>query len=577
MGFIILVLFLSCDVLRSSPFEIAGWSPGEGYCDVNGGVTIAVQFSHEPDRSSVERSFEFSEDGVKSNGRIAWPDDDKLVFTPSSPLQSGHDYAVIINTDAQDTQGVSLETRFEGRWTTRPIEDRPSILAAVPDDGDVIAAGYTGVVIEFSTAVSVNACNGHISFSPQMKGSWALDNSGKKAFFAPDAVWQHGTEYKMTIDAAFESLAGNTLGQEWVIHFTVEGETVPPEGETVPPEGETVPPEGETVPPEGETVPPEGETVPPEGETVPPEGETVPPEGETVPPEGETVPPEGETVPPEGETVPPGGETVPPEGETVPPEGETVPPLLTDITALDENGDAVQRGDGVYTLTEVFAENADWESFYKLLFRFSESVDVSSVKKAVTVEPSLSFAIDTKEAFSDTVILSFIDRPEFQQRYLIKLNSGIKDVPGNESTEKKSYRIYVDGKKSKPPELKKLQITSGNVSTVYELDQNFGAMSHPSNNAATFTFWFETAEGAAINRYSLMECFSVSSTNNAVSFSSSSIEYAAADGKYTRVIITGILTCNAFVNGVVAISVGPGLLDSYGNKQTKAQSIVLLK
>jgi hypothetical protein len=479
MGFMMLVLFLSCDVLRSSPFEITGWNPGEGYCDVNGGVTIAVQFSHEPDRSSVERSFEFSEDGVTLNGRIAWTNDEKLVFTPSSPLLSGHDYAIIINTDAQDTQGVSLEKRFEGRWTTRPIVGRPSILVTVPGDGDVIAPGYTGVVIEFSTAVPINACNDHISFSPQMKGSWTLDSSGKKAFFTPDAVWRHGTEYKMTVDAAFESFGGNTLGQEHVIHFTVEG--------------------------------------------------------------------------------------------------ETVPPVLTDITALDENSNAVQRGDEVYTLAEVFAENADWESSYKLLFRFSESVDVSSVKKAVTVEPSLSFAVDTKEAFSDTVILSFIDKPEFQQRYLIKLDNGIKDVPGNESTETKSYRIYVDGKKSKPPELKKMQITSGSMSTVYELDQNFDAMSHASNNAATFTFWFETAEGAAINLYSLMECFSVSSTNNVVSFSSSSIEHAVADGDYARAIITGILTCNAIENGVVTISVGPGLLDSYGNKQTKTQKIVLLK
>jgi hypothetical protein len=481
-GFIIIVLFLSCDILRSSPFEITGWSPGEGYRDVNSGMNIAVQFSREADRISVERSFEFSEDGVKLNGHIAWSNNDRLVFTPSSPPQSGHDYAVIINTDAQDTRGVSLEKRFEGRWTTRPIEieGRPSILATFPLDGDVIAPGYTKVVIEFSTAVSINACYNHISFSPQIKGSWALDSSGKKALFTPDAVWRHETDYKMTVDAAFESFSGNTLGKERVIHFTADMETVPPE--------------------------------------------------------------------------------------------------ITGVAALDENASPVKQGDTEYILAEVSAENSSWESAYKLLFNFSERIDVLSFKKAVTVEPSLSFAVDTKKAFSDTVILSFIDRPVFQQRYLIKLDSGIKDESGNESAETKSYRIYVDGKKSKPPSLKKLEIASNGKSTVYTIIDNYTRFINLSDNAATFTLWFEVAEGAVIDRYSLTECFSVSSQNNVVSFLSSTIDDGTAleDG-CVPVVITGILNCKNTESGLVTISIGAGLLDSYGNQQTKEQKLILSK
>ncbi|MDR1231232.1 MAG: Ig-like domain-containing protein [Spirochaetaceae bacterium] len=479
--FIILVLFLSCDILRSAPFEITSWSPGEGYRDINGGIAISVQFSRGADRNSVERSFEFSEDGVKSNGRIVWSNDDKLVFTPSTPPQSGHDYAVVINTDAQDTQGVSLEKRFEGRWTTRPLDTggRPSILATLPLDGGVIAPGYTTVAIEFSTVVPINACNNHISFSPQIKGSWTLDYSGKKAQFTPDAAWRHGTDYKMTVGAAFESSSGNTLGQELVIHFAIDGETVPPE--------------------------------------------------------------------------------------------------LTGVAALEEDGSPVKRGGADYTLTEISTENSGWESVYKLLFSFSENIDVSSFKKAVTIEPSLSCAVDTKQAFSDTVVLSFIDRPVFQQRYLITLDSGIKDESGNESAEAKSYRIYVDGKRSKPPELKKLKIAGNGQSCVYEMGDNFAVLQDLSDDAAACTLWFEAAEGTEINLYSLMECFSVSSTNNVVSFSPLSIEYGAADGDCAPVIITGILTCKNTESGIVTVSVGAGLLDSYGNKQTEARRIVLLK
>jgi hypothetical protein len=477
--FIIPVFLLSCDILRTSPFEIAGWSPGEGYRDINDGTAISIQFSHEPDRGSVERSFEFSEDGVKSNGRISWTGD-KLIFTPSSPLQFDHDYAVTVNTDAQDTQGVSLEKRFEGRWTTRPLEGRPSVIATFPLDNGVIAPGYTKIAIEFSTIVPINACNNNISFSPQIKGSWALDYSGKKAVFTPDAVWRHGTDYKMTVDAAFESFGGRTLAEELSIHFTIGGETVPPE--------------------------------------------------------------------------------------------------ITGVTVLDEIGSPVLRGGENYTLAEVFAENSDWESAYKLLFCFSERVDVSSFKKAVSIEPSLSFAVDPKLAFSDTVVLSFVDRPVFKQRYLIKLDSGVKDESGNENTETKSYRIYVDGKKSKPPELKKLTIESNGVSSDYMAGDNFVTWTNSSDDAAAVRLLFETAEGAAINLYSLMECFSVSSTNNAVSFSPSSIGYGeAAEGESAPVVLRGILIVKDIEHGVVTVSIGSGLLDTYGNKQAEAQRIVLLK
>jgi hypothetical protein len=259
-------------------------------------------------------------------------------------------------------------------------------------------------------------------------------------------------------------------------------------------------------------------------------------------------------------------------------EGETVPPEITEVTALDENGEAVQRDGADYVLEAVYAENAGWESGYKLLFRFSEEVDVSSFKKAVSVEPALPFAIETRTAVADAVILSFTERPVFGWRYVIRVDIGIKDKLGNESLHPKAYRIYVDGKKSKLPVFKKLEIASNGVSAAYEADDNFKPLEQTSDDEAVVTLWFETAEGADVQLYSVMECFSVSSTNNAVSFTPLSIAYGTAESGESRpVVITGALNVKAIESGVVTFSIGSGLLDSYGNKQPDAWKLVLLK
>jgi hypothetical protein len=479
LAFIALFLFFSCDILRPEPFEVAGWSPGDGYRDPNGGTVISVQFSLPPDKGSVERSFEFSENGVKLGGRTVWSGD-KMNFIPSLPPQYNRDYAIIINTDAQDTRGVSLEKRFEGSWTTRPVEDRPAIIATFPGDNEVIEPGYTKAVIEFSTAVSINSCNNHVSFNPQIGGSWTLDSSGKKAVFTPDAVWKYGTAYKMTVDADFESFAGDTLGKARIVYFTIGGETVPPE--------------------------------------------------------------------------------------------------ITAVAALNEKGEPVERGGKQFTLTELFPDNAEWESGYKVLFRFSEDVDVLSFKKSVSVEPTLSFEVEPKQAFADAIILSFTERPVFNCRYLLKAGAGIKDKTGNESTEVKTYPIRTNGAKSKPPELKRLGITSGGRSVFYEIGDNFNTLVVANDDKAAVTLWFDMAAGAQINLYSLMECFGVSSTNSALTFRPSSIGYGAADGTGSfSAVITGSLTSRDIERGVVTVSVAAGLLDTYGNRQGEGKSMVLLK
>lgn len=482
LHFLCTVFLLSCDILREYPFEIAGWSPGEGFHDPYDGSALYLRFNRKPDRESVERAFELLENGTRINGRTEWADD-VFCFYPSAPLRDNHEYSAVLSTAARDTRGVFIEKQFAGNWTTRRSEDRPQIADVTPDENGVIQRGFSPVNVIFSTAVSLKSCYSHITFTPEITGSWRLDDSGKSAVFTPVSRWKNGENYTLKIGASFESLSGRTIGQEFIRRFSVDG--------------------------------------------------------------------------------------------------ETEPPVIIGVKALDTKNKVIRTNTGginEYELAEFPAENTGWESCFRLRFDFSENVETLSFKRALSFETTLSFDLDTKAALASRIIVSFKEPPEYKKRYLIRLNRGIKDGTGNESDTAYIWQFYVNGSRSKPPELVRIDITTDDFHESYMAGDNFQNILPGNETDAEIILYFDTAQNAAINLYSFMELFRFSSTDNVLSFLSKTINDGghSADG-LARIILEGTLDDRSIERGIVTIEIGAGLLDSFGNKQKAVQRIVLLK
>ncbi|MDR2047845.1 MAG: Ig-like domain-containing protein [Treponema sp.] len=219
-GFAVLIaagiFFPSCDLLRNGPFEVSGWSPGEGIHDPP--PSVSLWFSLEPDRSSVERSFSLTEDGTAVSGVFGW-DASRLIFVPSAPLEKNRDYLIGLGTDAQDTGGLSLERRFEASFSTRPESARPVFLESFPPDCGILAGERETIRLVFSEAMDI-ASFGVFSFSPSVSGLWSLEDSGRGAVFTPQENWITGKNYRLTVDAEIKSEYGLGLGRQTIIHFS---------------------------------------------------------------------------------------------------------------------------------------------------------------------------------------------------------------------------------------------------------------------------------------------------------------------------------------------------------------------
>ena len=219
---------LSCDLLRSSPFEVASWSPGAGFHPGYQALQLSFSFSHDPDKLSVERVFSVTEDGTQIQGTISW-NGRTLFFYPISPLSPNREYRVSILTDAHDTKGLSMDKNFDGVFYTRPAGNRPSVLSISPADDTVTLNPLEQVYITFSQPMDILSCRSTIAFSPAAKGTWMLDSGGTRAVFTPSEPLTMGTTYQVTISNSASSSLGISMGKDFKSRFTFGNDKTAPD------------------------------------------------------------------------------------------------------------------------------------------------------------------------------------------------------------------------------------------------------------------------------------------------------------------------------------------------------------
>ena len=501
-------LFLSCDLLRDSPYVVEGWTPGEGSYSDPSRIRISLLMSHQSDREKTEQAFSLSEDRKNLKGDFSW-EGSRLVFLPSSPLEVNRDYIITLGTGAQDTKGLSLENKFEASFTTRPAGTVPRVTGIKPEYEGCFSSSREELRLYFSCKVPINSCFDHISISPSMSGSWYLEDGGTTACFVPREPWEAGVLYRIRVDNDFQSVSGAGLGSEYTSVFY-------------------------------------------------------------------------------------GG-------------SDRNKPVLERVSALVSSSDKGISGPEEILEEEInFArmgdetgpEYSDWESFTRLELVFSKAVDLCSVKNLLATEPQTALVMESMPEFSDRAVFRFAEYPQWGHSFLFRLSPGVTDEAGNESREGYTFRVIAGGPLSKPPVLAGIRLpmapgnaeheeksyTASDLFAVLPIGPEGGHYPYSVATSSWIELYFETAPGAEIDLFSVMDLFRVETTNQALHFSPRSISIddliwpSAKDGweKYYRVEIRGLLT-NTVQSGVVTFRIPSGLKDTRGNRSISDFRISLLK
>jgi len=188
---------------------------------------VSLSFSLDPDRDSVERRFSLNRDDGRVKGNFNW-DGRTVTFVPSAPLEKNYDYNLSLSAEARDKRGLSMDSAFERKFTTRPGAERPVLISYSPPLYAQVEDLKTEVRLSFSLPVRISALYDSVSFYPSMSGIWRLEKGGRLAVFTPSLPWANNKRYEIRYSTSLIDVKGMSVGKEFKSVFTTGTDKNPP-------------------------------------------------------------------------------------------------------------------------------------------------------------------------------------------------------------------------------------------------------------------------------------------------------------------------------------------------------------
>jgi len=505
-------IFNSCDILRTSLFEVVSWAPGGGYHPEPENISVTLKFSHKPHKASVERNFSLNGNGNRIRGNFQWKDK-SVKFLPLTPLEKNTDYTISLSADTRNTEGLSMDEAFNRDFTTRQDTGRPELISCYPSMYTEIDDLRTQVKFEFSLPVPLKSLYENISFNPSMPGLWILEDDGeiissgkplsfgKLAIFTPSEQWKQNTRYEIFLSSSLTDANGTNVRSDFKSIFTTGT--------------------------------------------------------------------------------------------------DRELPYLISANRITKNKDIIKLtpDKGFSSAAELPVENNGWEKEDKLLLVFSKQVDALSVKNYLSAENGPNLVMETFPGYETEIQFKFENMPVYESRFTLRVKTGIQDALRNETKDEYIFKVFFNGKFSKPPKLEGIRIPMSprnetNCNPVYfNADSPYQTIlikdeNYPSGEGVGtwIELYFITAEEASIDIFSVMEHFRIDTSNNVITFSPRHIktnnftipEPHPGLEKLQRIEIAGNLV-NSTNYGIINFLISSGLKDNLGNRSEETFTIPLIK
>jgi hypothetical protein len=274
---------------------------------------------------------------------------------------------------------------------------------------------------------------------------------------------------------------------------------------------------------------------------------------------------------------------------------DTAPPSLTsvgNVAAGVPGGEFIPADDpldGAVTVKEL------WECGWGFAVRFSEPVMRDSLESYLNFSPGWRYELDSPLEASDYFILQPEERLAYDTLYTFTVRQGVTDQQGNETPEDLIYRFRTNGAASKPPAVARLRFRLNPAdppgSAAYAeyapqdafLSLNLAAFPVGSALPGYIDCYFTLAQGAGLNLMSLMEAFSISTTNGCASFAITGMQASGFSEPQPEPVAGAVPArilldiSNGAASGIVTLKLSADLLDSAGNPIAAAWQLPLLK
>ncbi|MCW7506147.1 Ig-like domain-containing protein [Leptospira paudalimensis] len=205
--------------------------------------SLTLNFTRPMDRATTTGAISFS---PSISASFVWQSDTTLTIIPDRPFASQARINIAVSTTAQDTQGIRMQVPVSGSFFVGTSNLLPTIanLSLNADTLSNCLAG-TGALVDLLVTSVSNACLGNptvtpivftfsrpmdqiqtqsnISFSPSFTGnfSWSVDSL--TLTFTPDAKFNFGTRYTITLGSGAKAQDGIFVAGSLVYSFVAGG------------------------------------------------------------------------------------------------------------------------------------------------------------------------------------------------------------------------------------------------------------------------------------------------------------------------------------------------------------------
>jgi hypothetical protein len=275
--------------------------------------------------------------------------------------------------------------------------------------------------------------------------------------------------------------------------------------------------------------------------------------------------------------------------------GDTTPPAVAGVrnvvggSAGSQLIDPDDPGDALLTVKE------SWECSWGIEVRFSEPVLRDSIENYLVFTPGWRYTIESLSISSDSYILEPSERLRFDTVYTLTVRQGVTDEHGNKTPADTVYRFRTNGYASRPPAPARVRFRRNPAdppaSASYSeyaphdafLSLDLAGFPAGSTVPTYIDLYFSLAQGAGVNLMSLMEAFSVSTTNGCAAIAITAMQASGfADPQPAPVsgatpVRIHLDISNGVASGLVTWKLSGELIDSAGNPIAAPWQLPLLK
>jgi len=191
-------------------------NPENNHTDVLLESTFSISFNQPMEKESVEESIEiYGQLGERISTKFGWPDNTRVIITPTIHLPNQKDFTLLINETAKSKTGGTFEDGIRWNFSTLPY---PEISQTSPVHGETQSNFSNRFGIQFNTPMKFETFEGKIDITPELgEASSIFYNSWSRMLNYYGL--EPSTNYTVNIYPGLEDIYGNEIIEASVIKF----------------------------------------------------------------------------------------------------------------------------------------------------------------------------------------------------------------------------------------------------------------------------------------------------------------------------------------------------------------------